>query len=301
MKTSTMTRRHLLAATVAATLCTLAAAGKTVAQTPAPAPTLYFSAIPDEDETKLAARFNKVAAYLSKELGFPVQYIPLKSYPASVTAFKNDQIQLAWFGGLTGVQAQRAVPGSQAIAQGAEDKAFVTYFIANAATGIEAGEDLPKAIAGKTFTFGAKTSTSGRLMPEFHLRKIFGKGPDEVFSKVGYSGDHTKTVELVQSGAFDVGAVNFSSFDDMVKNGKADRAKVKVIWKTPPFPDYNWTIRGDVDTKFGAGTLDKVRAAILGMKDPALLEAFPRKSFIPARNSDYEPIEATAKQLGLLD
>ena len=263
--------------------------------------TLYFSAIPDEDETKLTARFNKVAVYLSKELGFPVQYVPLKSYPASVTAFKNDQIQLAWFGGLTGVQAQRAVPGSQAIAQGQEDKTFVTYFIVNAATSISASDDLPKAIAGKTFTFGAKTSTSGRLMPEFYLRKAFGKSPDEIFSKVGYSGDHTKTVELVQSGAFDVGAVNYSSFDDMVKNGKADPSKVKIIWKTPTYPDYNWTIRGDVDKRFGTGTLEKVRAAILGMKDPALLEAFPRKSFIPAQNSDYLPIEDTAKQLGLLD
>ena len=113
MKTSTLTRRRLLAVTVAVTLSTLATTGSAFAQTPAPAPTLYFSAIPDEDETKLTARFNKVAAYLSKELGFPVQYVPLKSYPASVTAFKNDQIQLAWFGGLTGVQAQRAVPGSQ--------------------------------------------------------------------------------------------------------------------------------------------------------------------------------------------
>ena len=290
-----MTRRLV----ASALLCLAATAA--VAQTPAPAPALYFSAIPDEDETKLTARFNKVAAYLSKELGLPVQYIPLKSYPASVTAFKNDQIQLAWFGGLTGVQAQRAVPGSQAIAQGAEDKNFITYIIANAATGIEAGPELSKAIAGKTFTFGAKTSTSGRLMPEFHLRKIFGKGPDDIFAKVGYSGDHTKTVELVQSGAFDAGAVNFSSFDAMVKDGKADPAKVKIIWKTPPFPYYNWTIRGDVDKKFGAGTLEKVRAAILGMKDPALLEAFPRTSFIPAQNADYAPIEDTAKQLGLLD
>ena len=272
----------------------------TVAQTP-PSPTLYFSAIPDEDETKLTARFTKVAAYLSKELGFSVQYIPLKSYPASVTAFKNDQIQLAWFGGLTGVQAQRSVPGSQAIAQGEEDKAFVTYFITNTTTGIAASADLPKDIGGKTFTFGAKTSTSGRLMPEFYLRKAFGKSPDEIFSKVGYSGDHTKTVELVQSGAFDVGAVNYSSFDDMVKNGKADPTKVKIIWKTPAYPDYNWTIRGDVDKRFGAGTLDKVRAAILGMKDPELLQAFPRKSFIPAGNADYAPIEDTAKQLGLLD
>jgi phosphonate transport system substrate-binding protein len=286
-------RRQALALITALVAC----AGTAAAQ---PA-TLYFSAIPDEDETKLMARFTKVAAYLSKEVGIPVQYIPLKSYPASVTAFKNDQIQLAWFGGLTGVQAQRAVPGSQAIAQGSEDKAFITYIIANAATGIEPGAELSKAIAGKTFTFGAKTSTSGRLMPEFHLRKIFGKSPDEIFSKVGYSGDHTKTVELVQSGAFDIGAVNYSSFDSMIKDGKADPAKVKIIWKTPPFPDYNWTIRGDVDAKFGAGTLEKVRAAILGMKDPALLDAFPRKAFIPAQNADYAPIEDTAKQLGLLD
>lgn len=291
--TSTISRRSML------TLVAAVAAGSSTAR--AQSPVFYFSAIPDEDETKLTARFTKVAAYLSKELGLPVQYIPLKSYPASVTAFKNDQIQLAWFGGLTGVQAQRAVPGSQAIAQGEEDKSFVSYFIVNAATGIEPSADLPTAIAGKTFTFGAKTSTSGRLMPEFHLRKAFGKGPDEIFSKVGYSGDHSKTVELVQSGAYEVGAVNYSSFDDMVKNGKADPAKVKIVWKTPPFPDYNWTIRGDVDTRFGAGTLVKVRAAILGMKDPELLSAFPRKSFTPAQNADYLPIEEIAKQLGLLD
>ena len=264
-------------------------------------PTLYFSAIPDEDETRLAARFDKVAVYLAKELGFPVKYIPLKSYPASVTAFKNDQIQLAWFGGLTGVQARRAVPGSQAIAQSEEDKAFVTYFIANAASGVAPADGPPKTLAGKTFTCGAKTSTSGRLMPEFYLRKAFGKGRDEIFSKVGFSGDHTKTVELVQSGAFDIGAVNYSVLDEMVKNGKADPSQFQIVWKIPPYPDYNWTVRGDVDKRFGAGTLDKLRAAILGMKDPALLGAFPRKSFIPAQNSDYAPIEETGRQLGLLD
>jgi len=289
-----ISRRTVVAAGLAATLWHPSIAG-------AATPTLYFSAIPDEDETKLTARFTKVAAYLSEKLGLPVQYIPLKSYPAAVTAFKNDQIQLGWFGGLTGVQAMRAVPGSLAIAQGQEDKEFISYFIANTSTGLDASADLPKGIAGKTFTFGAKTSTSGRLMPEFYLRKAFAKGPEEIFSKVGYSGDHTKTVELVQSGAFDVGAVNYTSFDDMVKNGKADPAKVKVIWKTPTYPDYNWTIRGDVDARFGAGTVEKVRAAILGMTDATLLAAFPRKSFIRTQNSDFAPIEDTAKQLGLLD
>lgn len=280
---------------------TVALAGSLPFRAMAETPTLYFSAIPDEDESKLLARFNKVADYLSKALGVPVKYVPLKSYPASVTAFKNDQIQLSWFGGLTGVQAQRAVPDSQAIAQGEEDKAFVSYFIANAATGLVAADQLPHSIAGKTFTFGAKTSTSGRLMPEYYLRKAFGKSPDEIFSKVGYSGDHTKTVELVQSGAYEIGAVNYTAFESMIKGGKADPKKVLVIWKTPSYPDYNWTIRGDVDKRFGEGFLKKVQAVLLELKDPDVLKAFPRKGFIPAKNSDYAPIEETAKELGLLD
>ena len=51
----------------------------------------------------------------------------MKSYAASVQAFKNDEVQLAWFGGLSGVKARRAVSGSKAIAQGEEDLAFVSY------------------------------------------------------------------------------------------------------------------------------------------------------------------------------
>ncbi len=97
----------------------------------------------------------------------PVRYVPVKSYPAAVTSFVNGDVQLAWFGGVTGVQARAKVPGSQAIAQGAEDTAFRSYMIANAATGLKEAPEIQKAIAGHTFTFGARTSTSGRVMPEY--------------------------------------------------------------------------------------------------------------------------------------
>src|SRR5215831_21073927 len=93
-----------------------------------------FTAIPDDNEARLRERFDKVAVYLSKALGVEVKYVPVKTYSASVAAFKNDQVQMAWFGGLSGIQARLAVPGAQAIAQGEEDKQFVSYFIANAAT-----------------------------------------------------------------------------------------------------------------------------------------------------------------------
>ncbi len=264
-------------------------------------PTLYFSAIPDDDETRLMQRFAAVADYLEAELGVPVEYVPVKDYAGSVVAFRNDQIQLGWFGGLSGVQARLAVPGSRALAQGEEDMTFVSYFIAHKDTGLEESDSFPMAAEGMTFTFGAQTSTSGRLFPDFHIREQTGKAPDEFFSRVGFSGDHGQTLRLVSTGAYQVGALNYTVYDTAVQENAPEVATTRVIWKTPPYPDYNWAIRGDVDARFGEGFADRVQAALVGMTDPDLLASFPRKAFVPAANEDYEAILETGRTLGLLD
>ncbi|MBL4722088.1 MAG: putative selenate ABC transporter substrate-binding protein [Alphaproteobacteria bacterium] len=265
------------------------------------AETFVFTAIPDQDESNLRTRFEKIATYLSKSLGVETKYIPVKSYAAAVTAFRNNQVQLAWFGGLSGVRARGLVPGSRAIAQGAEDVAFETYFIAHASLGLKEQKSFPTSIKGATFTFGSKGSTSGRLMPEFHIRKSFGKSPQSVFDRVGFSGDHSRTIALVQSGSYKVGAVNFKVWERELKEGKIDVSKVNIIWRTPPYPDYQWSIRGDADKNFGAGFTDKVRNSLLSMTDKDLLAAFPRSAFIPATNADYKPIHDVAKSIGLID
>jgi phosphonate transport system substrate-binding protein len=260
-----------------------------------------FTAIPDQDETKLQQRFDKVAAYLGEQLGVAVRYVPVKSYAAAVTAFRNDQVQLAWFGGLSGVQARDRVKNSRALAQGVEDKQFVTYFIANKATALKLSDDFPEGIRGKAFTFGSKGSTSGRLMPEFYVRKNFNKAPKDIFTRVGFSGDHNRTIVLVQSGAYQVGAVNFKVWDSALQLGKIDTDKVSVIWKTPSYPDYQWSVRGDVDAIWGEGFTGRIQRALIDMDAPDLLAAFPRSGFIPATNDDYLPIKNVAKEIGLID
>jgi phosphonate transport system substrate-binding protein len=265
------------------------------------AQTLVFTAIPDQDESALRARFGQIATYLQKQLGVNVKYVPVKSYAAAVTAFRNDQVQLAWFGGLSGVRARNLVPGSQALAMGAEDKAFTNYFIAHSSTGLKKSSSFPKEIRGKTFTFGSKGSTSGRLMPEYFVRQNFGKAPDKVFSRVGYSGNHSRTIALVQSGAFQTGTVNPKVWHKELKAGRIDKSKISIIWVTPTYPNYNWSVRGDADKRFGAGFTKKVRQALLDMKDPKLLKQFPRSAFIPASNSDYQPILDVGKAIGLID
>ncbi len=272
----------------------------TSALTQANQKTFSFTAIPDQDATQLKKRFDKVAKYLSQELGFQVTYVPVKSYAAAITAFRNNQVQLAWFGGLSGVKARQRVPNSEAIAQGVEDQAFVTYFIAHTSTGLAATKEFPTNIKDKTFTFGSKGSTSGRLMPEFYIRKNLG-APKDAFEKVGFSGDHSRTIALVQAGSYQIGAVNFKVWDQMLAAGKINEKAVSIIWKTPNYPDYQWSIRGDVNQTYGQGIKQLVQQALLNMKDPELLKSFPRQGFISAKNSDYLPIKDTAKAIGLMD
>lgn len=263
--------------------------------------TFVFTAIPDEDETKLVERFGKVATYLEKTLGVPVQYVAVKNYPAAVTAFVNDQVQLAWFGGLTGVQAKLKVPGSEALAQGIDDPNFKSYFIAHSSAGVDKSAAFPAGLAGKTFTFGSRSSTSGRLMPEFYIRENTKKTPDQFFSRIGFSGDHSQTIALVQSGAYEAGAVSYLVWESELKAGKIDAAKVKVVWESPTYPDYHWVIRGDVDKTFGAGFKEKLRAALTGLKEPGILASFDRKAFIPAKNEDFKPIEEVGRSVGLIE
>ncbi len=267
----------------------------------ADARTFVFTAIPDEDETRLQERFQAVADYLAGELGVEVRYVPVKSYAAAISAFRNDQVQLAWFGGLSGVQARSRVPGSRAIAQGEEDANFMTYFIAHESTGLEAGAGLDEAMRGLTFTFGSKGSTSGRLIPEYYLREHFGEPPRGIFSRVGFSGNHSRTASLVASGAYQMGALNYMVWQNEVDAGNIDTDSIRVIWKTPRYPDYQWTIRGDVNERFGDGFSERVRKALLDMEDPDLLARFPRSGFIPVSNDDYAIIRKIARQLGLID
>lgn len=264
--------------------------------------TLRFTAIPDTNSTELEAKFKPVAAYLSETLGVPVEYVPTADYAASVEMFRNGDVQLAWFGGLTGVQARNKVQGARAIAQGGSDPTFKSYFIANASTGLTRGDSFPMEFKGRSFTFGSASSTSGRLMPEHFIRTNAKQSPEDFFgSENQFSGSHDKTAELVQAGTFETGALNFKTYDGMVADGRIDPDKCRIIWETPTYPDYNWTSHPVLDERYGEGFTDRLQKALVDMKEPQLLKAVDRaEGIISASNKDFEPIAVLAEQLGFL-
>jgi len=262
--------------------------------------TLRFSAIPDHGQTELKVKFDKVAKYLTEKLGVTVEYKPSVDYQASVEAFRTGDIQFAWFGGLTGVNARVLVPGAEAILCGESDKHFKSYFIAHKDTGLKPSKEFPVGMRGRSFTFGSRKSTSGRLMPQFFIKQNTGEGPEALFKSVGYSGTHPKTLELVSSGEVEVGAVNYGTYEEKVANNEIDPTVCVKIWETPEYFDYNITVHPDVEAMFGKGFTKELTEAFLTMSDPELVSAFKRKKLVTCKSSDFDAIKAVAAASDLL-
>ena len=138
-----------------AVLCATAALAQT---------TLRVSAIPDENPTELLRKFTPLGKYLESKIGMKVEFTPVTDYAATVEGLAAKKIDLVWYGGFTFVQARLKTGNAIPIAQREEDEKFKSVFITQPNSGINSLTDL----TGKTFTFGAPSSTSGSLMPRYY-------------------------------------------------------------------------------------------------------------------------------------
>ena len=257
---------------------------------------LRISAIPDENPTELQRKFGRIAAYLEQQTGRKVIYTPVTDYASVVEALAAKKIDLAWLGGFTFVQARLRTGNAIPIVQRAEDEKFTSRFIANTASGINTLADLK----GKNFAFGSVSSTSGHLMPRYFLGQN-NIQPEKDFKRVAFSGAHDATALQVESGKVEAGVLNASVWDKLVEEKRVDPARVRVIWTTPPYYDYNWTVRGDLEPSLVKALTD----AFLKL-DPAnpahkeMLDLQRASRFIPTRAENYRGIEEAARTAGLL-
>jgi phosphonate transport system substrate-binding protein len=259
--------------------------------------TLRVSAIPDEAPTELQRKFAPLGEYLKQQTGMNVQFTPVTDYAAVVEGRATNKIDLAWLGGFTYVQAKiRTNGGAKPIVQRAEDEVFTSKFIVPADSTAKTLADLK----GKTFAFGAPSSTSGSLMPRFFLLKD-GINPEKDFKTVAYSGAHDATVAFVAAGRAEAGVLNASVWDKLVEAKNPNAAKVRVLATTPTYFDYNWTVRPGLDPAL----TKKLTDAFLQL-DPAkpeqkeIMQLQRASKFVPTQSSNYDGIEAAGKSAGLI-
>lgn len=264
---------------------------------------LVIGAIPDQDPELLARNYELVANYLAEELDIEVVFEPVTEYDAAVTAFGVGDLDLVWFGALTGVQARLQVDGAEAIAQRDIDQDFTSVFIATTDSGIEPVEDIAglDVVAGRTLTFGSELSTSGRLMPQAFLTEA-GVSLDDLKGESGFSGSHDATIELVEAGTFEVGVLSSQVWDARVEAGEVDLDKVQLIFETPTYYNYHWVARPEVGSDLQTRIVDALKK--LDPEDPehaVILEFFGAESFIDTVSGNYDSIEAVGREIGKID
>jgi phosphonate transport system substrate-binding protein len=258
---------------------------------------LRVSAIPDEAPTELQRKFKPLGEYLKARTGLDVQFTPVTDYAAVVEGLATKKIDLAWLGGFTFVQARLRTEGQVVpIVQRAEDEKFTSRFIVPIDSPIKTLAELK----GHTFAFGAPSSTSGSLMPRYFLQQQ-GIEPTRDFKTVAFSGAHDATVAFVASGRADAGVLNASVMDKLVEAHNPNAEKVRVLATTPPFYDYNWTVRPGLDPAL----VKKLTDAFLALDaskpaDKEILDLQRATKFIPTKASNYDGIEAAGRSAGLI-
>ena len=265
---------------------------------------LKVGAIPDQNQETLNKRFILFSEELSRKLGVEVKYIPVTNYIAAVTGFRTKDLDLVWFGGLTGVQARLQTSDSIVLAQRDIDKEFKSVFIINKKLEIDSisNENELKKLKNLRFTFGSENSTSGRLMPEYYLNNVGIQISDFKGGKAGFSGSHDATIALVNSGSYDAGVLNKQVWENNLKNNSKRTKNVKVFWITPDYVDYHWLAQGDLDERFGVNFTSRLKSVILSLDNQnpehkEILDLFNAQKFIDADANQYKKIEEIARKL----
>lgn len=256
--------------------------------------TLRLSMIPTNDPGKMLRDSDPLVSYLEKETGAKVQMTIPTNYAAVVEAIANDQVDIAYLGGFTYVQASRRA-GVVPLVQRDQDQNFHSLFITHPDSGIKSLNDLK----GHSFAFGDVNSTSGHLMPEYFMRQT--NVDAEVITRAVYTGGHDATALAVANRKVDAGALDETVYQKMVKDGKLDPAKAAVFYTTPPYFDYVWVARKGLDPKLA----ETFTSAFLKLdaNDPRqkpILEFLRATKYVRARDSDYDKLRQAAKDAGLL-
>ena len=258
---------------------------------------LRVSTIPEEAASEQIRKFAPLVKYLERRLGMKVVFRPVSDYPAAVEALVNKQIELAWLGGLTFVQADIRSGGKVIpILQREEDTRFQSVFISKTGSGITQLTQLK----GKTLTFGSPSSTSGHLMPRSYLLEA-GIDPEKDLSKLAHSGAHDASIAAVVSGRVDAAAVDMTVWRKFVESKRVDTTRVNVFYETPSFYNYNWTIHADMPAELRA----KIERAFLELsidtpEGKEILGLARATRYIPTKAENYKGMEQAARNAGLI-
>jgi len=207
----------------------------------------------------------------------------------------NNQLDLAYLGGLTYVQARsrgEVTPLVTEINPRTGDTTYRSVIIVPADSDIEEVSEL----AGRDFAFGSASSTSGSLYPAIMLRDAGGIDYRTDLANFTYTGGHDATAQAVANGSVDGGGLEDRILYDLIEDGAVDGDSVRVIEESDPIEGYPWVVRDALSDELK----EQITQAYLDITDPELLDLLRAQGYERVQPEDYDYVEEQATQLDLL-
>jgi len=260
-------------------------------------PVLRVSVIPDESPSVLRRKLKPLTVYLEKKIGMKIEFRPAADGDALVGALISNKLDMVWLDGFDFNRA-KARSNDQVIplVQRAEDEQTRSVFITTHA-GITKLEDLK----GKTFSFGARSSVSGHLMPRSYMHAAY-IDPDTDLKRIDFSGADEATVAAVAGGKADAGVLSRASWERLIQRGKVEPKVVYVFYTTPGYHNYSWTVGAEMDVNLRLKLTDAFLALDRNnAQDKEILDLQRASKYIPVRAEYFSVIEEAARRAGLFN
>lgn len=272
----------------------LTASPISVRQTPS---IIRVGVLPDESLEILRTRYEPLLEYLSQDTGLEFQLILPSDYPDLTRLFRDREIDLAYFGGLTFVQMHK-YHGAKPLVMRDIDTRFTSYFLVKSNS---QARNL-KEFEGKVFSFGNRLSTSGHLMPRYFIQQELNTDPSQFFSEVRFSGAHDQSAYDVRDGQADLAVANAQIIKGMYADGRLVEGDIGVLKETPPYPDYVWSVHEDMDITIQILLRDAFLKLDAGNDHHLhILQKTGAKNYMPAGVKQFTPLYQIADSLGLLN
>lgn len=247
-----------------------------------------FGVVPIEGGADTRERFAPLGDHLSKRLGVPVDVVSASSYQGVITAMANDQLDFAYYGPKSYVEAARRAKAEAMLLELSQDgePGYRSIFIVPAGSDAQTLSDT----RGRGFVFTDPNSTSGYLIPATIVYDRFGEPAETFFSEVRFSGAHGTSMLQVAAGEVEVAATNDLDLNRMIQKGALRRDQVKVVHTSDLIPGSPIASRRDLP----ASLKRAVAEALLEFNDrPEILERFQCGGYLPVDDSAYDLIRAT--------
>ncbi len=255
---------------------------------------LRVGLIPNENPEEVEAQYQPLEDYLKKEIGREVELSVPTTYNAVVEAMVSGELDLAYFGGLTYVQARQRAdvhPLFTEVNPRTGTTKYRSVIIVPADSNVRNVEDL----RGKDFAFGSVSSTSGSLYPAIMLNQA-GIDYRTDLGEVVYTGGHDTTAQAVANGRVAAGGLEDRILYDLQEEGIIGKDKVRVIEESDPIEGYPWVVRDDLSDKDEQALTE----AYLDIEDPKLLDLLRAEDYQKVQAADYDYVEKQARELDLL-